>query len=66
MDPSGYPVIVRDDYGVPVAAKKEIENLFKLYEKGEIEAKAVKEELDIWGLFEYYQDRFFAMLKKRK
>jgi len=66
MDSTGFPVVSRDHSGIPVAAKSEIEILFKLYEKGDIEAKAVKEELDSWGLFEYYQDRFFEMLKKRK
>jgi len=66
MDPSGYPLMSRDVSGVPVVAKNEIENLFFQYEKGYIDAKSLKEELDSWGLFEYYQDRFFGMLKKKK
>jgi hypothetical protein len=66
MDPSGYPVMSRDISGIPVIAKNEIENLFIQYDKGYIDAKSLKEELDSWGLFEYYQDRFFSMLKKKK
>ena len=65
-DASGYAVVSHDAAGIPVNAKAEIENLFLLYKKGDIDAKTVKEELDSWGLFEYYQDRFFSMLKKRK
>ncbi|GAG70113.1 unnamed protein product, partial [marine sediment metagenome] len=49
----------------PVAAREEIIKLFKLAEKGELEPVKLKEELDIWGLFEYYQDRFFNLFKKR-
>jgi len=65
-DNSGFPVLSRDSYGIPVAAKKEIENLFRLYEKGDLEAKHLKEELDSWGLFDNYQDRFFNVIKRKK
>ena len=66
FDSSGFPVLSRDDYGIPVVAKNEIEKLFKLYEKGDIEAKRLKEELDSWALFEHYQDRFFNMIKRKR
>jgi hypothetical protein len=66
INSTGLPVISKDAYGIPVSAKNEIENLFKLYEKGEIEASKLKEELDSWGLFNYYQDRFFNLFKKYK
>lgn len=61
----GMPVVRKDRSGVPLVAKDEIENLFELYRKGEIEAKRLKEEIDSWGLFEYYEDRFFDLFKKR-
>jgi hypothetical protein len=48
-----------------VAAREEIERLFKLVKKGELEPVKLKEELDNWGLFEQYQDRFFNLFKKR-
>jgi hypothetical protein len=66
FDSSGFPVLSRDAYGIPVAAKNEIEKLFKLYENGDIEAKRLKEELDSWALFEHYQDRFFNMIKRKR
>jgi len=62
--PGGLPVLARDESGVPLAAKNEIENLFALYRKGEIDSKKLKEEIDNWGLFDYYQDRFFNLFKK--
>lgn len=61
----GYPVISRDKYGVPIAARIEIENLFKLFEKGEIEPSELRMELDRWGVFEEYQDRFFNFFRKK-
>jgi len=61
----GIPVISKDRSGIPLVAKNEIENLFDLYKNGKIEAKTLKEEIDSWGLFEYYQDRFFNLFKKR-
>jgi hypothetical protein len=66
LDPGGLPVVSRDDYGIPLAAKNEIEILFSLYMKGEIDIKKLKEEIDNWGLFEYYQDRFFNLFKKTR
>lgn len=62
--PGGLPVLSKDSNGIPVAAKNEIENLFILYRKGEIDAKRLKEEIDSWGLFDYYQDRFFNLFKR--
>ena len=66
LDSLGMTVVSKDKNGVPLVAKKEIENLFYLYEKGEIEAKNLKREIDSWGLFEIYEDRFFNLFKKRK
>lgn len=64
IGPEGMAVLSKDNYGIPFAARNEIESLFKMYEKGEIDAVKLKEEIDIWGLFEYYQDRFFKLFKK--
>ncbi len=60
----GFPVINRDRMGYPVIARNEIEILFKLFKKGEIEPLDLKLELDRWGMFEQYQDRFFKYFKK--
>jgi hypothetical protein len=36
-----------------------------LFEEGEIGPADLKEELDRWGLFEQYQDKFFKYFKKK-
>ena len=49
MNSRGFPVVTRDSLGIPLAARKEIEILFKLFEKGEVKPSKLKEELDRWG-----------------
>jgi len=53
-----------DAGGVPVDARVRIEELFKKVSRGEMEPRELKDELDRWGLFEEYQDRFFALFQK--
>jgi hypothetical protein len=55
-----------DSRGVPAEARARIEELFKLAGKGEIEPGELKDELDRWGLFEEYEDRFYTFFKKRR
>lgn len=66
IDRSGFPVVNRDSDGIPLVAKKEIERLFLEFERGEIDPSVLKRELDRWGVFEHYQDRFFGYFKRRK
>jgi len=65
MNSKGFPVVTRDSLGIPLAARKEIEILFKLFEKGEVKPSKLKGELDRWGVFEQYQDRFLRHFKKK-
>ena len=53
-----------DRSGVPMDARLTIERLFDQVKKGELDPSALKIELDRWGLFEEYQDRFFRLFKK--
>jgi len=53
-----------DQRGVPRDARQSIEQLFAFVERGELDPSALKAELDRWGLFEEYQDRFFRLFKK--
>jgi hypothetical protein len=53
-----------DSRGIPIDARIRIEELFKMAYKGEIEPRELKDELDRWGLFGEYEDRFFAIFKK--
>jgi len=52
-----------DARGIPADARIRIEKLFDLAQKGDIEPRELKEELDRWGVFDEYEDRFFAIFK---
>ncbi len=54
-----------DSGGIPVDARVRIDELFRKVLKGEYEPSELKMELDRWGLFEEYEDRFFNIFKKR-
>ncbi len=53
-----------DSSGIPADARVRIEELFNMVAKGELEPSELKKELDRWGLFEEYEDRFLAIFKK--
>jgi hypothetical protein len=55
-----------DASGLPGDARMRIEGLFNLVEKGEMEPSDLKTELDHWNIFEEYQDRFFALFKRKR
>ena len=41
-----------------------VEEMFGRLYRGEIMPSELKDELDRWGLFESYQDRFLALFKR--
>ena len=49
--------------GVPKATIQRIEILFKEIEKG-ADPEILKKELDRWGLFEHYEERFLGLFNK--
>ena len=51
--------------GVPRAATQQIDKLFREVEQG-ANPDALKQELDRWGLFEFYQDRFLNLFRHRR
>ena len=51
--------------GLPGAAIQQIEKLFHEAESGG-DPDAVKSELDRWGAFEHYEDRFLNLFKRRR
>ena len=53
-----------DSRGIPMDARVRIEELFRMAQEGEIEPRELKDELDRWGLFEDYEDRFFNIFKR--
>jgi hypothetical protein len=52
-----------DSRGIPTDARVRIEEFFQRALKGEIEPRELKEELDRWGVFDEYEDRFFAIFR---
>jgi hypothetical protein len=52
--------------GIPVGARQIIEEMFHQVARGELRAYELEQELNRWGAFEEYQDRFFALVKGRK
>jgi hypothetical protein len=52
--------------GVPVGARQKIEEMFQQVTMGEIKPYELEHELNRWGAFEEYQDRFFNLVRGRK
>ena len=52
--------------GIPVGARQKIEEMFQQVALGEIKAYELERELNRWGAFEDYQDRFFALVRGKK
>jgi hypothetical protein len=50
--------------GVPAQARINIEEMFKRLRHGEIDPRELQIELERWGLFESYQDRFFSAFRR--
>jgi hypothetical protein len=50
--------------GIPIGARQRIEELFDQVAQGERPVHELELELNRWGVFEEYQDRFFTLVKK--
>ncbi len=55
-----------DADGTPVDARVRIDELFGNVTKGECEPSELKDELDRWGLFGEYEDRFLNLFRKKR
>ncbi len=53
-----------DPYGVPKDARNHIEELFRQVGNNISRASELVVELNRWGLFQEYQDRFFALFRR--
>ena len=51
--------------GAPRAAVQQINKLFAEVEGG-ASPETLKQELDRWGLFEFYEDRFLSLFRRRR
>jgi hypothetical protein len=56
--------LLRMDRGVPDDARRRVEMLFDQARKGEIDPSEAHRELERWGLFDEYQDRFLGLFKR--
>ena len=54
-----------DPAGVPQDARRRIEELFHRVREGRVGPSELKVELDCWGLWPEYEDRFLALFQKR-
>ncbi|MBI4268010.1 MAG: hypothetical protein HY662_04415 [Chloroflexi bacterium] len=54
-----------DSSGVPLDARIRIDELFDKVARGESEPGELKAELDRWGVFDEYEDRFLNIFKKK-
>ncbi len=55
-----------DRSGLPGGAKQTIEELFTRVKEGTLEPWRLKSELDSWGIFEEYQDRFLTLFRRKQ
>jgi hypothetical protein len=63
-DDKGYSVVTRNLEGLPIAASEEIEKMFEMVKNGDEDPSKLKRELDRWGVFNAYQDRFFDLFRE--
>ena len=63
-DDQGYSVVTRNLEGLPIAASEEIEKMFEMVKNGDEDPSRLKKELDHWGVFNAYQDRFFDLFRE--
>jgi hypothetical protein len=50
--------------GIPAAAAQQLEALFQEVEQGDrASVDILKQELDRWGVFPFYQDRFLGLFR---
>ncbi|MBM3133195.1 MAG: hypothetical protein FJZ95_09240 [Chloroflexi bacterium] len=52
--------------GVPRFVREEIEGLFRAAEDGHLSLKELGSRLQSYGLFEHYEDRFFALFNRKR
>jgi hypothetical protein len=55
-----------DSGGIPSEARMRIEDMFRRVSVGELEPRALKDELDRWQIFSEYEDRFLNLFRKRR
>ena len=57
--------LLDQERGLPRAARDRIDSLFGAVRRGEKDAGELKTELDRWGVFDEYEDRFLDLFRRR-
>ncbi|HEY3083300.1 MAG TPA: hypothetical protein VGM69_25700 [Chloroflexota bacterium] len=57
--------MLQPDRGVPRGVRDKLDAMFAGVQSGEVEASELKAELDRWGLFGEYEDRFLSLFRRR-
>ncbi len=63
-DERGNSVVTRNLEGLPIAATEEIEMMFERVKEGNLDPSKLKQELDRWGVYKAYEDRFLDLFRK--
>ena len=58
--------LLEQERGVPRAARERIDGMFAAVAHGEADATELKTELDRWGVFDEYEDRFLNLFRRRR
>lgn len=65
MDERGFAAVTRNLEGLPIVVQNEIEEMFEEVKGGNLDPSVLKRELDSWGVFRSYEDRFFDLFRKK-
>lgn len=57
--------LLGNDRGLPRAARVRLEEMFAAVQRGELDPRELKTELDRWGVFEEYEDRFLGLFRRK-
>jgi hypothetical protein len=57
--------LLGNEGGVPRAARAQIDTMFAAVAAGQLAPHELKRELDRWGVFDEYEDRFLNMFRRR-
>jgi hypothetical protein len=57
--------LLGSERGLPRAARARLEEMFASVRSGDLDPRELKAELDRWGAFEEYEDRFLSLFRRR-
>ena len=60
----GHRGLLGSERGLPRAARVRLEEMFAAVERGELAPQELKTELDRWGVFSEYEDRFLGLFRR--